>query len=201
MINKNGTNNFGQLKKFCSDNGYELWIDLVYGRYGTDDISVTELLSIIEDPSFTYIKQNHWEKLQEACDRWHAVHEMLDKEKIDYKHKDYYKRFREWKLLYSITIVDKEKTFYKEWIRGTIDAITNLWVVDYKTSIRKNEKYKIQIAAYCRLSWLNNWYILYMNKKKFEFIEVENLKYYTDIWLELLEYKETILLFNKNKDG
>jgi|SaaInl4_200m_RNA_FD_contig_21_95710_length_278_multi_10_in_0_out_0_1 hypothetical protein len=40
-----------------------------------------------------------------------------------------------------------------------------------------------------------------MNKKKFEFIEVENLKYYTDIWLELLEYKETILLFNKNKDG
>lgn len=208
MTIKNWINNFWQLKLFCKDNWFELWTDLVYGRYGTDDISVTELLSIIEDPSFTYIKQNYWDKIQEACDRWHAVHEMLESEEvhivqwsrswIDITKTSYYKRFREWKLLYWIDIIDKEKTFYKDWIRWTVDAITNVGVVDYKTSTRKNPKYMIQIAAYCWLSWIDTWYILYMDEKKFEFVEVENLKYYTELWIELLEYKKTILLFNKN---
>ena len=210
MTIKNRANNFGQLKLFCEKNGYELDTDLVYGRYGDNNISVTELLSIIKDPSFEYVKANHSKAVEEACERWTAIHDMLESEhvvqwcrstKIDTTKTSYYKRFREWKLLYGIEILEKEKTYYKDWIRGTVDAVTNLGIVDYKTSKRQNEKYKIQIAAYCWLSWLNDWRILYMDDKGFIFVEVHDLKYYTDIWLELLEYKETIILFNKNKDG
>lgn len=211
MTYKGWENNFRELINFCEKNRFDLWETLIHGRYGDWSISVTELLSIIVDPWFEFVKANHPQKLKEACDRGTEIHSMLEnsdtveiistpskKESAYYK---YYKRFLEWKILSWVEILEKEKTFIKDWIRWTIDAITDLWVVDYKSSRRKNIKYFLQVAGYCWLSDNDKWYILYMNEKWFDFDEVEDLEYYKKIFLELLEYSKTILNYNKCSDG
>ena len=162
---------FKKLKQFCEDNKFELSDTLIHWRYGDWSISVTELLWLIVDPWFEYVKNNHTKKLQEACDRWNEVHDNAEnhnsivyreikKNNNIYK---YHKTFKQWKILHGVNILETEKTFVKQWIRGTIDALTNIWLVDYKSSRKHNIKYFLQVAWYCWLSEENNWYILYMN--------------------------------------
>jgi len=202
MNNKGWENNFSKLKEFCKNNNFNLSNELIFWRYWDNNISVTELLTIIIDPRFEYIKYNYKWKLEEACKKWEAIHSILENNKIveeDNIYYKYYKRFLEWKILLWITIIEKEKVFIKDWIRWTIDVITNLWIVDYKTSKKKyDEKYFLQVAWYCWLSNNNKWNILYINEKWFDFVEISNMEYYIEIFLELLEYSKTILIYNKN---
>lgn len=199
---------YENLIKFCEDNKLKINEAFNYNRYWDWNISVTESLSILEDDSFNYIKRNHAEALEQACVRWTEVHSNIETDKFD--HKEYYKNslsmnhketldnfylsFKQWQIINGIKILKKEETYFRDWFRGTIDAITNIWIVDYKTSLLENEKYKLQIAFYCRLSWYNKWYILYLSKKKYKFVEVEVEKY-MPIVLEIIELSK---LLNKN---
>jgi len=188
---------YENLNKFCEDNWLQLSWSFEYGRYWDSKVSITELLSILVDPGFEYIKQNHAVKLQEACDRWTRIHENL--EKGTDKQDPFYRRFREWKIVHGIDITYKEKTFYREEIRGMIDAWTNIWPVDYKSSLRMNEKYKLQVTWYCRLTWDKQWWILYLSKDKYIFDEVDSEEY-IEVFKELLTYSRSIIKIDKNKN-
>lgn len=210
MIDKGRVTKYKKLREFCWVNKLKLWDELNYWRYWDWLISVTEMLSILVDPWFEFIKKNHSDKLKKACDKWTMIHEAIELDaKLDMrwaKNKeqqmvhDYMKTYKSWKIIHMIDIEHKEKTYVKDWIRWTIDAISDWWhIIDYKTSRRKNNKYMLQIAAYCWLSWLESWSILYMNEEWFDYIEVENIEYYIDIFKELIDYSKTILNFNIKK--
>jgi hypothetical protein len=191
---------YSKLEKFCEDNKLKLAWHFEYNRYWTWEISITELLSILVDPTFEYIKQNHSEKLQQACDRWTAIHENIEKW-IDTSN-PHYRRFKEWKICEWVKILHKEKKFTREWIRGNIDAIIEsdklTWPVDYKSSLRRNEKYKLQLAWYCWLTWYTMWWILYLSDKKYIY-DIFDIQEYLEIFEELLRYSKNIIAININE--
>lgn len=198
--------NFDNLIKFCEENNLTLSDHFYHGRYGDWKVSVTELLSILVSWVFEHIKLNHTEALEKACARWTLVHENIENN-ISERPKSasdkpkptalYYRRWREWKVCSGVNILEKEQDFFRDEIRGTIDAITDIWVVDYKSSMIKNKKYWLQICAYCWLSWHTTWWILHLNEKKYEFVEVDVEKY-MPVFLELLEYSRLITKINQN---
>lgn len=190
---------FDKINKFATDNWLMLSWSFEYGRYWDWKVSITELLSILVDPSFEYIKVNHAWKLKEACERWTRIHENL--EKWNDKSDPFYRRWREWKICNGINIIQKENTYSKDEIRGTIDAMVEqewytLFPVDYKSSLRRNEKYCIQVAWYCRLTWATHWWILYLSKDKYIYEEVD-IEKYLPIFLDLLEYSRNIIAINQ----
>jgi len=202
---------YENLNKFCEKNWLRLASSFSYWRYWDNKISITELLSIFIDPSFEYIKDNHSDKLEEACNRWTLVHSNIENNISSRSNVAtikshtppqtlYYRRWREWKVCNDIVIAYKEKTFVRDDIRWQVDAWTNIWPVDYKSSIRKNEKYKLQVTWYCWLSYEDKWWILYLNKDKYIFEEVIASEY-MDIFLELIAYSKTILKINKHNNG
>ena len=205
---------YDNLISFCEDKKLFISDTLKYNRYWDWNISVTELLSILEDDSFNYVKRNYAQAIENACERWKQVHSNIEENKFDYKNyysdsleissnnklDKFYLAYKQWKIINSITILSSEQTFVKDWLRGTIDAITNLWVVDYKTSLKENEKYCIQVAFYCYLSWEENWYILYLSKDKYKFVKVDIQKY-MPIVLELIELSKILYKVNKQENG
>ena len=197
---------------FCEENKLMIKDNYSFNRYWDWLTSVTELLWLLEDSTFEFIKKNYKEELEKACERWTTVHSNIEtntfnreeyiKNNLEINKKDisrYYLRYKEWQLINGIKILHKEKTFVNGQIRGTIDVITNLWVVDYKTSLIDNPKYHIQVAWYCWLSWEKNWYILYLSEKKYKFVKVD-LEKYTPIFLELLDLSNKLLAININKN-
>lgn len=194
-----------ELVDFLTENKLLLNDRFNYNRYWDWTMSVTEILSVIHDENFELIKARHAWALKNACDRWTSIHKNIEEwnhcsgNKL---HDAFYLRFKEAQIIEGIDILQKEKRFVIEGISGTIDAITNLWVVDYKTSLNLNPKYFIQIAAYCRLSWETKWYLLLLNDKKYNFVKVDVEKYIV-IWKQLLEYikQDSILKININEDG
>lgn len=210
---------YTKLTQFIEDNWYELWHIVTYNSYRTwersevrdyDSISVTEMLNLIEDPTMNMVKSLHWDKLKEACVYWTSVHQSLE---------DYHRyweledtpiniQFKKSLIENDINILEAEQVFSKEiWIgfplTATIDVIWTIdelkSVIDYKTS-KKNRnfisvKYKIQIALYCILSWVDAWAILYLNQKWYKLVQIEDIEYYKEIAYELIEY--AIYCFNK----
>lgn len=146
-----------RLKELIDKNpNYYLKENIEFWRYGDGKISVTEALWFIGDRWLDFIKNNYADQLQVACERWTRVHQELEDYWRDAKlwNSNRYKLFRKFLLVKGIDILEAEKTYYRGNIRWTIDAIvTIIWTLDYKSSLCISEKYKVQIAAYCWLSW------------------------------------------------
>lgn len=188
------------LKELIDKNpNYYLKDNIDYWRYGDWKISVTEALSLIWDSGLDFIKHKYPVQLEEACIRWNKVHQELEnywKDKTLWN-SNRYKLFRKFQILNGINILEAEEIYYRGNIRGTIDAITNIWIIDYKSSLCISEKYKVQIAAYCWLSWQTKGGILYLwaddkvdklymsAKNKYKFIEVDVPKY-LEVWEDIL---------------
>jgi len=199
MNTKDEWDNIKLLKEFCERYGYELSDQLKYWRYWDDMITVTELLSLIIDPWFEFVKTNLPDKLKKACDRWTRVHKMFETWIVpdDNILHAYNKQYKQWLLLHDISISDKEKTYYKDNIRWTIDAVLeDGTIVDYKSSMFSNIKYNIQIWWYAYISGLSKWSILYINNKEYDYVDIEDIEYYKNLFKWLIEYSEWILKFN-----
>lgn len=193
---------FEKLKAFAQENWLQLAWSFEHWRYNDWMISITELLSIFVDPWFEYIKIHHADKLKAACERWTRIHENI--EKWTDKKDPFYRRYREWKLINGVTILHKEKKYTRDNIRGTIDAVIEseevVWPLDYKSSLRRNEKYCLQVAGYCWLTGYKQWWILYLSEDKYIY-EVIDIEKYLPIFEELVEYSKTIIAINPHQDG
>lgn len=67
---------FDNIKQWAKDNKYELLTQIPEGwdRYKDGTPSVTTILSLLRDPGFEYVKRNHAEALQTACERGTRIH-------------------------------------------------------------------------------------------------------------------------------
>lgn len=186
------------LKQFCDHYWYKLRDEIPswWDRYRNWIPSVTTILSLIVDPGFEWIKKNNNEQLQNAIIRWkktHADAESFFNGDIATLHKQILK----FHIINSVEIISQEELYEKD-ISWTIDLVASLmlnWVrvemnIDYKSSLYLNPKYKLQLAWYRYLNWLD-WWLLYLGDKKYIFDY--------DIWeqeyLIFLELKN--LFFNK----
>ena len=190
---------FDLIKQFASENKLNLLDRLPnqWDRYGDWIGSVTALLKLFQEPWFEYVKRNYADEVAVACQRWTDIHKWaedffawnftsLDEPTI-------HKQIMKFHVLYDFKIHSQEQRVFKD-ISWWIDVIGNspllswgvLVNVDYKTNIKQNIKYKIQMWGYNYLNW-NPGYILYMNDKKFELVEVE-MDIYLPLFLELKEY-------------
>jgi len=200
------------LNKFIKDNWYYLNNTFSYNSYRTgersevrdyDSISVTELLWLIWDNSFEMVKSIYPDKLKKACLYWTEVHSNLEKYHITWiiPSDPIYVHFKRSIIDNDITILEAEQTFSTPLkiglpLTATIDVIWMIWdykfIIDYKTSksVRnvKSSKYKIQIALYCILSWINYWAILYLNRKNYSLYKIYDIEYYIKVAYELIEY-------------
>ena len=105
---------------------------------------------------------------------------------------------------YCTEVISQEQTFYKEWVRWTIDNISYCvnypywqWIrnIDYKNTNKHSEKYCLQLWWY---KWLNgNDGILVYGKWKLKVVEVPD--YYLDLFVELKDYFFTLLKHERHK--
>lgn len=193
---------FDLIKKFSSENKINLldripltWDD----RYKDWIPSVTTMLSLFQEPGFEYVKRNYADEVAIACKRGTDIHQWAE-DFFDWLSPDIHKQIMKFHVLYDFKIAAQEQRIFKD-ISGGIDVIGNspllswgvLVNIDYKTNIKQNIKYKIQMGGYNYLNW-NPGYILYMSDKKFELVEVE-MDIYLPLFLELKEYFFYLLNF------
>lgn len=186
------------LKQFCDQHWYKLRDEIPswWDRYRNWIPSVTAVLALIVDPWFEWIKKNSNEQLQVAITRWkktHADAESFFNGDIATLHKQILK----FHIINSVQIIGQEIRYEKD-ISWTIDLVASLmlnWVrvdmnIDYKSSLYLNPKYKLQLAGYKYLNWLD-WWLLYLWDKKYIFdYDITDREY-----LIFLELKD--LFFNK----
>ena len=209
------------LINFVVKYGYDLKDELTYNSYRTwkrsetrifDSISITELLNLIEDKNMELVKRFNSDKMQEACDNWTKFHKWLEDyanwEKLETHNLNI--NFKTACIKYWIKNLIPEKDYsitYKELplLTWKLDAICKIWkewfVLDYKTSagVRnfKSLKYNLQMAWYRYLSWRDKSALLYLNNKNYSFKETDNNNAYDIMFLELLEYANTLFINNK----
>lgn len=180
------------LIEFCKKHNYYLkdYIPKDWDRYWDWVPSVTTVLSLIWDDWFDYVKKFYADELQQAADKWTAVHEEAE----HYFKKNSWvlkvnKNILKFHSLYVDNIISTEKRYQKWWVSWTVDLIAEIdyhkyeWIynADYKNSNLKSYKYKIQLWGYKYLTGYP-WLIIYA-KTKLEVVEVED--FYTDLFCEL----------------
>jgi hypothetical protein len=185
---------FDLIKQFASENKMNLLDSLPtwWDRYWDGIWSVTALLKLFQEPGFEYVKRNYADEVAVACKRWTDIHQWAE-DFFSWLSEDIHKQILKFHVLYDFKISAQEQRVFKD-ISGGIDVIGSspllswgvLVNVDYKTNIKQNIKYKIQMWWYNYLNW-NPGYILYMSDKKFELVEVE-MDIYLPLFLELKEY-------------
>lgn len=196
------------LKEWCDSNWYYLKdkIDFDIDRYWDWCISVTTILKLIVDPKFEYVMQNNKEAIEKACINWTAVHKEAEDFFTKWSWVDTInKNFMMFHTLYSIEVIKQEETFYKEWVRWTVDVIwmkdDPFWKpiyynIDYKNSSKHSPKYCLQMWGYKWLNW-NDWILVY-GKWKLSVIEVQS--FYEELFIELKDYFFTLLNNEKSKN-
>lgn len=194
---------FDLLKQFASENKLNL-LDSIprdWDRYWDGIWSVTALLKLLQEPGFEYVKRNYADEVALACKRWTDIHQWAE-DFFSWMSEDIHKQILKFHVLYDFKIAAQEQRIFKD-ISWWIDVIGSspllswgvLVNVDYKTNIKQNIKYKIQMWGYKYLNG-NPGYILYMNDKKFELVEVE-MDIYLPLFLELKEYFFYLLKFQE----
>lgn len=185
---------FDLLKQFASENKMNLLDRLPswWNRYGDWIGSVTALLKLFQEPWFEYVKRNYADEVAVACKRGTDIHQWAENF-FSWVSDNIHKQIIKFHVLYDFKIHAQEQRVFKDisWgidVIGSSPLLSNgvLVNVDYKTNIKQNIKYKIQMWGYAYLNW-NPGYILYMNDKKFELVEVE-MDIYLPLFLELKEY-------------
>lgn len=187
------------LQEFLIKNNFKLkdTIDWDWDRYGTGIPSVTTVLWLIIDPTFEYIKNTYPEQMQQAADKWTMVHNQAEVffqrdpsllvpagEWMPIELNDQIMKFH---VLYDVEVIATEQMIMKD-VSWKIDLIWHIWYyrkdmnVDYKNSVNKSEKYKVQCGGYKYLNGLD-WILVYAWKWKLKVVLVED--FYTDIFIEL----------------
>ena len=200
---KKTSNMFDLLKQFASENKMNLLDRLPswWDRYGDWIGSVTALLKLFQEPWFEYVKRNYADEVAVACKRWTDIHQWAE-DFFSWASDEIHRQIMKFHVLYDFKIHSQEQRVFKDiswWIDviGSSPLLCNgvLVNVDYKTNIKQNIKYKIQMGGYNYLNW-NPGFILYMNDKKFELVEVE-MDIYLPLFLELKEYFFYLLNFHE----
>ena len=202
-ILKQISNMFDLLKQFASENKMNL-LDSIprdWDRYWDGIWSVTALLKLLQEPGFEYVKRNYADEVAEACKRWTDIHQWAE-DFFSWMSEDIHKQILKFHVLYDFKIAAQEQRVFKD-ISWWIDVIGSspllswgvLVNVDYKTNIKENIKYKLQMCWYKYLNGYD-WYILYTSDKKFNLVEVE-MDIYMPIFLELKEYFFYLLNFQE----
>lgn len=181
------------LKEFCEKNWYILSDTLPKNlyRYWDDKISITTIISILKDPSLEYVIKYHQDKIDEACVEWIRIHKQAE---------EFFRKwswvseininFMSWLILKGLDIVKTESSYYKEWIRWTIDAVwysikdKKFYNIDYKNTNKHSEKYCLQLWGYKWLNWFD-WVLLYW---KWKLNIIEAWEEYEKIFIELKDY-------------
>ena len=185
---------FDLIKQFASENKMNLLdsLPLWWDRYWDGIWSVTALLKLFQEPGFEYVKRNYADEVAIACQRWTDIHQGAE-DFFDWISPTIHKQIMKFHVLYDFKIAAQEQRIFKDiswWIDVIGTSVLLSWGVlvniDYKTNIKQNVKYKIQMGGYHYLNW-NPGYILYMNDKKFELVEVD-MNIYLPLFLELKEY-------------
>lgn len=185
---------FDLIKQFASENNMNL-LDSIPGdwnRYWDGIWSVTALLKLFQEPGFEYVKRNYANEVAIACQRWTDIHQWAE-DFFSGVSSDVHKQIMKFHVLYDFKIVQQEQRIFKD-ISGGIDIIGtspllswwSLVNIDYKTNIKKNIKYNLQMAGYHYLNG-NPGYILYMSDKKFDLVVVD-MDIYLPLFLELKQY-------------
>jgi len=183
-------------------NSYRVkWSRDSYRTY--DSISTTEMLWLIQDSNMEMVKRFYEDKMKQACSYGTEQHGKIEDYIKTWKisDTDVFKNFRLFTIKHSVTEMVSEWEYslsYKELpkLTWTIDCICNIvgdkYIIDWKTTKNKRSfmsvKHKLQIAMYSILSWINKWWVVYLNAKWYEFKEVEDLDYYKLIVRDLMEY-------------
>ena len=185
---------FDLLKQFASENKMNLLDRLPesWDRYGDWIGSVTALLKLFQEPWFEYVKRNYADEVAIACKRGTDIHQWAE-DFFSWESDEIHKQILKFHVLYDFKIAAQEQRIFKDiswWIDviGSSPLLCNgvLVNVDYKTNIKQNVKYKIQMWWYNYLNW-NPGFILYMSDKKFDLVEVD-MNIYLPLFLELKEY-------------
>lgn len=185
------------LKEWCDKNWYYLkdTIDYEWDRYWDGNVSITSILKLIVDPTFEFVMNKYKDQVEEAANEWTRIHKQAE----DFHTKwswvnEINKNFMLFHTLYWIESIWQELTFYKEWVRWTVDAVWSniewkLFNIDYKNTNKHSEKYCLQLWWY---KWLNgNDGMLVYGKWKLKVIEVPD--YYLDLFVELKDLFFTLL--------
>lgn len=204
------------LNNFIKKYWYELRDTLTYNSYAVkwsrdthrewDSISVTEILSLIIEPNFEIVKDIHSESIEKACSYGTNIHNTLEEYvlwHIELPNENIYRQFKLSIIKERIKPIIPEEMFALniDWlppITGTIDLQADIkWVkniIDYKTS-RKNRnfitiKHLLQICFYIKLSWIQKWWLLYLNKKwyKLKLFSDKEIEEWLNIVSDLIEY-------------
>jgi len=211
------------LKEFIERYNFWLKDTLTYNSYWVrgkrdsyrpwESISVSEILDLIIDDNFNFVKKYYKDELKQACEYWTKTHWELE------KYWNGWLLSKDNKLHVQVRLalirdkikIDKTEKIYSlqlEWIpiiTGTIDVTwsirDNEYIIDYKTS-SKSRNYlrvqtKIQLAFYMHLSNIKNASWLYLNQKDYTLQELseEEKIYFWNIVSDLIEY--TKYLFSK----
>lgn len=185
---------FDLIKQFASENKMNLLdsVPLDWDRYQDWIASVTAILKLLQEPWFEYVKRNYANEVAIACQRWTDIHQWAE-DFFDGVSDSIHKQIMKFHVLYDFKIESQEQRIFKDvswWIDVTWTSPLLSWGalvnIDYKTNIKQNIKYKIQMWWYNYLNW-NPWYILYMSDKKFDLVEVD-MNIYLPLFIELKEY-------------
>lgn len=186
------------LQEFCTKNWYIL-LDTIpenWNRYSNWIPSVTTILSLLYDKGFEFVKKNYADAVKQAATRWTMIHSEAESFfdnwwKINHQ-------ILKFHTLYHVDILGKEERIIKD-VQGTIDLIGNIQLswsefiknVDYKSSKKRSEKYRLQMGGY---KYLNGYdgVILYLDDKKF-FLDVFDTSEYLPVFIELKDYFLTLL--------
>lgn len=176
-------------QSFVSKNGLKIResLDYEWDRYGDGNVSVTSVLNLLVDPAFEYVKRNYWDAVKAACERWTAIHQWAE-DFFSWRWTTVDKRILKFHVLHDVRVLEQERTYVKESVRWTVDLVASvnglLTNVDYKSSMKRNEKYRVQLAWY---HWLNGnaWWILYLwDGSKFVYDQFDVTEY-LPVFLEL----------------
>jgi len=203
------------LQQWCESNWYYLKdrIDFKWWRHLDGLPTITEILQLIWDPWFQYVMNNYEDKVKEAAEIWTAVHKQTEQFFIPKSWvTEMNLNFTKFHVLYNVTILKQEETYYRDSIRWTVDLVWQVTIeewkldhngyldtrdkrivcnIDYKNSNKHSPKYLLQLAWYKWLNW-NNWILVYGKWK----LKVVHYDWDLDwIWLELLYYFNNLKLW------
>lgn len=218
---------YHKLNWFVNKYKYNLLDSLTFNSYRTgqrsevrdyDSISVTEILSLIEDPNMEMVKIYYSDKLKEAQKYGTTVHKQIE-ESIIWEQLSGPVTLDRWPIAIQFKLfcmknkvqdMQAEQMFSKQYkelplVTGTIDAIALFkWVqsiLDWKVTKWKRNfksiKYHIQAAWYRWLTGIPQSMIVYLSPKDYSISTSEDIEYYDALWLELLDYADSLYINNK----
>lgn len=185
------------LKQFCEIHWYTLKdrIDFKWWRHWDWIPTVTEILQLLYDPWFEYVKRAHPITLNKAAEEWTRIHKQAE-DYFNWDSNDVKNLILQFHLFNDVKTLHQEKTFYKWWLhnfRWTVDKIWEIesiiYNMDYKNSDHQSPKHKVQMWWYKDLDTYN-WILVYV-WTKLEVVYVES--FYQDIFIELKDYFFTLL--------